>query len=405
MARLSPYHWFIVSLAVMAALVVLPTTQARVAEVTTMDGRKFVGRVLQDNKINVVLELSGIKIPIPRSEIKHIVYQESIEQRYAQRLDLLEDNDADGRYALAYWLYEKDALKLAKKELDALVESFPKDSRVAQLGRIVEARIKLVKRPSQTSPPPTAPQIPGLPAAGSTRLSPSPTGRQATLTPEDINRIKVYEIDLATKPKVIVPLDVRQSVLNDYPDHPGAPKDARERAQFRNATGAEQLKVLFKLRARHLYGKVRVVDDPPVVEQFRDKIHRRYVLNYCGATACHGGLGTSDFQLIRPRPNTESTVYTNFFKLQAAKVGNEGLIDRQRPGRSLLLQYGLAREKASSPHPDTPGWRAKFQDRNDSLYQTIEQWIDSLWKPDPDYGIQYPLTKPASAETQPGSAP
>ena len=190
-----------------------------------------------------------------------------------------------------------------------------------------------------------------------------------------------------------------EKVFASYTDHPQMLKSTKELAQLRNAQGYEKLQLLFDLRARELYSQVQVQDDPPVMREFRTNIHQRYVVNYCGTTACHGGDGgAGGVRLLRDAIDTDTTVYTNFITLQSTHVGPLDMINRQQPDRSLLLQYGLARTAATTPHPEAEGWRPKFHAMQDGFLQATSRWIDSLWKPTPDYGIKAP---PPPATTQP----
>ena len=108
----------------------------------------------------------------------------------------------------------------------------------------------------------------------------------------------------------------------------------------------------------------------------------------------------------RTQPNGEKTVYTNFFYLQSPTIGNQDMINRQIPERSLLLQYGLDRSAAEWPHPEVVGWRPKFQNKQDKFFQLIGDWIGSLWTPTPDYGItEQSQDRPEPPTSQPATAP
>jgi hypothetical protein len=77
------------------------------------------------------------------------------------------------------------------------------------------------------------------------------------------------------------------------------------------------------------------------------------------------------------------------------------LIDYQNPGRSPLLQFGLPREDAITPHPDVVGWTPVFRSRDSRAFQRAVRWIQSMYRPRPDYPIEY--TPPGQAmETAPG---
>jgi hypothetical protein len=79
------------------------------------------------------------------------------------------------------------------------------------------------------------------------------------------------------------------------------------------------------------------------------------------------------------------------------------MIDRDEPRRSLLLQYGLKRDAAATPHPEAEGWREQFQSEDEPRFVQYAEIIDLLWTPAPDYGISYspPVWKQEPAETPP----
>ncbi|MEZ6192302.1 MAG: hypothetical protein R3C45_13570 [Phycisphaerales bacterium] len=85
------------------------------------------------------------------------------------------------------------------------------------------------------------------------------------------------------------------------------------------------------------------------------------------------------------------------------KGAGGSMIDRDEPRRSLLLQYGLERNAAATPHPDVPGWRAQFNNEEDARFVQYAEAIDKLWKPAPDYGISY--SPPVWKQEEPAAAP
>ncbi len=400
MTKRAPYLRLCITLLFAALAMGLDTNataaDTREAEVYTTDGRSFTGRVVSQDKTQITLDVAGIHVPIPRGQIELIKYKLSTERQYLDRaaqLSQADKADPDARYRLIYWAYEQGDRDFVSRELDRLAQQFPSDSRFTQLKRVVEAQ---PKDPDQTDPttPSLESQTDPTPDTASPNTS-DPTQIGYTLTQEDINRIKVYEVELDRKPKVIIPNDVLQTVFNEFADRPGVPQDGREQLRFRNKPGYEQLELLFDLRARHLYGRVIQPEDPPVLQQFRADIHQRYVLSYCGTVNCHGApQGQGHLTLIRAQPTADATAYTNFYRLQQTTVGDWGLIERQDPSRSLLLQYGLETTHAATPHPQVKGWRPHFRDKNDAYYQLIMGWIQQLWTPTPDYGVQAPTPDP-----------
>jgi hypothetical protein len=171
------------------------------------------------------------------------------------------------------------------------------------------------------------------------------------------------------------------------------------------------LDLMFRVQARELYGDVRVLEDPAVMETFRKQVHGRWLATACATATCHGGQEAGRLMLAGDRPNHETTVYTNFLILERFRLADGSpLIDHDRPERSPLLQAGLMRSEAEWEHPEVPptrgrrGWRPIFRDQEDPRYQDAVAWIRSLYRPRPDYPIDYELPTPEStgpSDTEP----
>ncbi len=381
---------------------------ARTAVITRNDGSKVTGEVVSENAQAVTIRQSDNPIPIPiqRSEIKSIEYVKSIAEQYAEKRKALKDDDIDGRYALAQWLYDQKAYDLARKELTDLHQRAPKAERVSLLLKAVEARLKLLaptegpaEAPGETPTPP-----PETPAAGQL-----PTQK---LSPEQVNMIKMYEVDpRRERPTVIVPNEAIDTLFSQYSSDPKVAallEDHRAQSEFRNEPGWQQLDLFFEARARNLYPKLIIRSDPRPLKTFRTRIWPNYVRNSCATSACHGGPQAGRFFLFPDISNSDATVYTNFYIL--SKFSNPKnltyMIDRANPDRSLLLQYGLPRQAAATPHPDVSGFRPAFSNDHDPRYTMVLNWIRKELAPTADYPINYQLpstthTAPASPVTQP----
>ena len=82
----------------------------------------------------------------------------------------------------------------------------------------------------------------------------------------------------------------------------------------------------------------------------------------------------------------------NYFMLHQYETQHYYMIDRVEPDQSLLLQYGLSRDYARTRHPEVAGWKARFPSRDNAGYVQIRDWIASLHRPSPEYGISYKNT-------------
>ncbi|MCC7203995.1 MAG: hypothetical protein IT441_02865 [Phycisphaeraceae bacterium] len=380
---------------------------ARQATITTHDGRVLEGEVIAQDDQQVTLRIAGLDTSIARADISQITFIASLEEQYHQRRSELTDDDLAGRYRLALWLFDNKLYDQAEHELDALKErttSEPEPDadllrRIDILGTALEKRLKLLRQAEEAAQQERA----ALEAQASEQSEPA----DQRLTPTQVNRIRIYEVDLTQHPRVRVPRDVLDDLLVRYADQDIVPKGRQNQARFLASPGWMQLDLIFRLQAREYYDRVEIVDDPPPLRTFRTDVHQRYVLNYCGSNNCHGGTEpVGGLHILRVYPNRVDTVYTNFFRLQSLHTDNWEMLDRAKPERSVLLQFGLPRASALFPHPDVKGWRPLFATTHDPLFQMMLTWLRSgLVHPTPDYriplaaaGLSEPQTQPATTE-------
>ncbi len=385
-------------LCVIVLLVLSAEASAREAVVTTLDGRQLSGELLSQDEVTVTLMISGIKTPIPRRSIESIEIQPEPREQYRQKRAELENDDLDGRYRLAYMMYEKKWFDLSLAELNALEREFPDSDKVRTLKTVVQSRID---RENETADRPS-PTVATTSNGSDVNVVTESPGQEQLLTQEQINLIRVYEADLEAQPNVTLPPETIDKLFQTYASNDRLDKDQRA---FRRLPGYEQLNILFDLQARELYGEVVIRQDSPAIKAFRSQLHQRYVLNYCATTGCHGDKSPGGLFLFRIQPNSDETVYTNFYILNQMQKAQGTMIDRDEPRRSLLLQYGLKRDAAATPHPEVPGWRTQFINEQDKRFEAYVDVIDQLWKPAPEYGISYrPPVWQESQEAEPDAA-
>ena len=397
-----------------AGLLATPAAFAQQQAVVTMnDGRVFRGELVGQNTTTVTLKIANIDTPIQRADIASIDVEKPIEQEYAQRRAALQDGDLEGRYALAQWLYERQAFGLAQRELDDLAARFPDDARVSALQKVVAGRLKLAEQAQSATPAEPRQPEPAAPAPADETPAAEPLSTEVLavdspenkLTPEQINLIRLYEVDLSRRPPVVVPRDVIEDLLTNHAESKAVPRGRQEQAALRGAQGWRQLQVIFDAQARELYPRVQVRADPPAIQTFKTQIHQRYVLNYCASARCHGGDRGGDLFLFRTAPTSDPTVYSNFYILHRYSTPTAFMIDRRDPERSLLLQYAMSREVARTPHPEVPGYAPEIRTVNDPRIRQIQDWIRELYEPTPNYGIDYTPPTPGQPAGTPDAAP
>jgi hypothetical protein len=379
---------------------------ARRAVVTTADGRQLEGEVLSDNDEGVTLEIAGIRTPIARDQVKDVQYKASVEDEFKTRRAAIKDDDATARYELAYWLYQQKRYDLAAQELADMAKRFPDDEQVRLLARAVEREQRMLDEQREAAAPKPTPTP--APAPGATTVRPAPNSTNAgdaRLTKEDINLIRVYDVDLGS----VRALNVPHGVLNDFIDKYSA-EDQSLRGKdnqnaLRRASETTKLAKIFERRAREFYPLVTVSDDPPQLRLFKQSVHTPYVLNYCGTANCHGSdAAPGGYYVFRQNPREDRTIYSNFLTLYRTETGNGYLVDVERPEDSLLLHYGMRPEQAGVVHPQVTGWKPQILSTDDVTYRSILAWIRSYRGIRQKYPITYNPPGGAST-TQPAEAP
>jgi len=397
------------------AMTLTSTVWARQAEVVKTNGQTIKGELVKKTDEQVILQdASGIKIIIPSTDIKSFKLLETIDEYYNKASAALKPDDKEGRYKLAYEMNEKKAYHLAEKELTSLAVKFPTDKRISLL-------LKLVRFQKEKG----AAKVPGKAPAKATKKVPGKAPAtlanvdREVISQEGINRVSVYEYNFAIQPRPVVkvPREVLDEFLEEfkgeaYTDVEGnnktVPKNRAETARFLGLRGNKSWQQLDAIMAfsrsgtRKYYGKIEVASDPPAMRGFRNIVNRRYVAGYFRQ---HFGNGVAVKGLYLFAGNSTQEVYSNFYILHKFEdASGNRLIDRSNPEQSLLLQWGLPRSKATYPAPDIKGWRSSFRDTNNKQFRDMASWIRTLYKPKPNYEIEYQLP-PKPVAKKKGGAP
>ena len=382
------------SLFVLILLAVAAPGWARVAVVTTTDGRTLEGEMVRETDEVVVLSIAGIEATVPRDQVESLAYRESDRDYFQAKRAELEDDNLDGRLALVQEMVERDAIGIAESELSALDRAFPDNPQVTEKRQLIEARRSLKTGGELNAERGLVrvlgPAIPPHPAPRRARPPPAPT---RTSDDDQINRLKVFEVDLDQNPRITIPRETLDTFLDTYAGQEGVPAGTSERQQFLRLSGTEQLEMFFNKQARDLYGQVQVRSVPGPLAEFRRSVNPRHVARYLAPSFGNGKV--EGFNVFTSRPDSDQEAYTNFYLLTRMKFDGIPMIDRGNPQQSLLLQWGLPRDQAQHPAPDVEGWRPAFRSADDPTYLRYLAWIESLWGQDtPDYGIDY--TPPSS---------
>ncbi len=373
--------------------------------VTLVSGRKITGELIRENDLIVVIGVNGIETTFQRKAVAKVLTLPPVKKRYEEMRAAIPDNDIESRLVLVEWLRARKAYDLAIKELESLLLISPSNPQAKLLHTWLTEHRKLApaKKTAKNSIPTSA-------KPKDTRDTPNRLRRNqiTPLTPEQINLMRVYEIDLRDPPKIRVPDETLQTLMTRKPDAFSPDKDQRD-AIFK-LPEIEKLKILFTHKARDLYSQVVVLEDPHSMKKFKEDVHaqRGWFINTCATTRCHGGPDAGAFQLINTRTNSNATAYTNFLIIEQYTLPNGApLIDYQAPERSPLLQMGMVSKNALTPHPEIPadfpgpGFRPIFRSTRDRKYRDAIEWIRSMYQPRPSYEFfdtPLPETKPNQPE-------
>ncbi len=370
--------------------VIDPGTELAEVELILVTGERFKGLLRDRTPQTLTLVIEGIATEFRASTVQRVVELGTITDQYRKAREAISDRDTEQLMLLCNWLIARKRFDAALAELDHILSIEPGKPEAVDARRLVLAHRALQERragPNEPSPPPDdeAP-VPGLPL----------------LTPEQINLIKVYEIDLGSPPKMVVTRETIDRLVDRYAGHDQIPASREQREALYRKRPEQVLELMFRLRARDLYGEVKVLGHPRSVEAFRDDVHRMWLVNSCATTRCHGGEEAGRLRLHVRRMNSDATVYTNLLILDRFRLADgRPLINYDKPAESPLLHLGLPRGESAFPHPKPAvggdAWRAVFRSTEDRNYLRAVEWISKMYRPRPEYPVVYPPGKEAAA--------
>jgi hypothetical protein len=300
--------------------------------------------------------------------------------------------EAARAYQRAKTLYEQGKYKEAAPFADRALSLDPKNTDAGILKQAIAQRLATAAGAGggATGPAATGP-------AGS---QPAVT---ALLTPAQVSALRLAELHegetgLVGKVDHKVLVQFWNEVIKKQP---GA--DVSRQAQDAFLNPANFSLQVAQIRAANLpeyLSKIQMQSDPADMVVFRTRVHP-FVLQNCATATCHAGPKAGNLRLFRPAGTTviDQILYTNFYILAtytrpAAGGGEERMINRDEPRKSLLLQYGLPKSIATSPHPGKVEVR-RLADENSPEFVGMVEWIRSLTFPTPVYVL--PEAAPATA--------
>lgn len=384
--------------------------EEREAIVTLRSGQRIQGILVKADADQVVIRVAGIEAPFAAADVERYDLLPPLMERYRELRKAVGD-DPDQIIGLAQWLRDREKYELALAEVERALthnaEHGPSRRLKHELEQLILLRMRAI-RPT-TPKPAREGDVPGGAEAGPRRLRASDV---PVLSAAQVGLMRVYEVDLAEKPRLVIPREAIDALIEKHAGHPLIPVTKEGRDALYRKDPAHLLDLIFRLQARDLYSQVQVLDLPGSVRKYRDGVQATWLLNSCATAACHGGTDAGRFVLATRRPNADPTVFTNLLILQRFKMADgRALIDWEHPERSPLLHMGLPRNDSIHPHPPAPmgssgrdGWKSIFRSTDDRLFERGVEWIRSMYRPRPEYPIDYEPIKPFSpppAQTPP----
>ena len=353
---------------------------ARQGVLNTTDGRVMRGDIQTspDGK-SVNITMYGSTLTLDWISVASISYPGEAVEDFQKRLGALDPNDIKGRLDLSRAELSARQYDLAAQAAQDAQRLDPHNPEAAILLDTIQGERALDSRVAA--------------AALAGRGAAAPAATQASsgkyLTMDDVYAIRRGEL----MPGDQVRVEFASNVLKRYL---GAGGDA---AAFDAESETQRALDIIQSGDANLVKDVHIVSEPQVMAEFRVLVQRRILVG-CAAVGCHGEAGAGGFALY---PNVRETLpsYTNFYVLEqmVRKVADgeaigsgpvwRPMIDRPHPESSLLLQFGLPRSLAQTPHPKVPGFKPMFLSPDDPGYVEISRWIESMNPIVPDYGFRF----------------
>jgi hypothetical protein len=374
------------------------------------DGKSLTGMLLRETREELVVRISGIETPIATSTIDRYQILPPILERYRQyRLSI--GNDPDQIAMLVTWLQSREQLELALEEVKRLLTLDPHHKQGLVLKKSIESQIELREAGRARGPKATPDKDEG--ALRNDTREKEPREAFPLLSEAQIALVKVFEIDTENPPRVVISRETVTKLISRYGGSPLLPGTQEGRDGLYRKPAMEILDLMFRLKARDLYGEVQVLDQPRSMRLFRDEVQAGWLVTGCATNECHGGTDAGRLMLLNRKPRAEASAYTNFLILERYRL-NDGtpLLNYEDPAKSPLLQMALPRMDSLYPHPlvqkgpkGNDVWRPLFRNKQERLFERAVEWMRSMYRPRPEYPIEYQPPRPSVKPTGPGKEP
>lgn len=369
-------------------------------------GREVTGILADETDDAFVLRIESIDTTFRKVDVRHVRYLEPLLDRYAKMRSLVAADDLDGRVLLAEWLRSREQYALALTEVEYVLRKDGLHPQAKRLQAWLEQQIALEGQRVRPDEGDRSDQ------SGKDRFAEREAAKEKfpLLNQQDINAIRVYEVDLKYPPRMNINRSTIDRLIRENAENPLIPATMEGRESMYRLPAEDILRLMFSLQARDLYKEVQIFEHPRAIRLFRSEVHGRWLINSCASAQCHGGQEAGRLWLYTESPNADRTVYTNLLILDRFKLSDgTPLINYSQPAKSPLLQMALPQDLALYPHPDAPrtrgsrGWKPVFRSTQDRRFQQALEWISSMYRPRPEYPIDYtaPTPRPRSEDPEP----
>lgn len=353
------------------------------------NGQTRDGVIIEDHFDFVLMEIEGVRARISRANVDRVILEPTLEQRYEQFKAQLQPGQTRRHLALCQWLVDNRRWELARTELEALLDH-EQDHEARKLLNLVEAQLTLQHGGFRTTEEQRAAQQNAKQQEQSGPVYDADLLPKKLLTDEDVNIIRVYEIDFNDPPRMSIPPETIRTLIERYGTSELMPASQTERTALFRADKADIAELIFRLRARELYSQIQVLSEPPALNQFRLRVHDAWLINNCATSRCHGGLDAGRLFLHNRNYRDDRVRYTNLLILEQMELDPKWpLINYEDSMMSLIIQHALPTHAARLPHPDVPGWKPVFTRGNRRTLDASLQWIRSMYQPRPEYPVEY----------------
>src|SRR4051812_25545448 len=175
-----------VVIATLLVFFTVSTAGAKTGVVTTKDGQRIEGDVTENDQ-EVVVDIHGVKTHITRDNLASLVYSESFEKQFQDRLNALDPGDVRGRLDLAKWAIDQKQYDAARTAVDQVQAIDPNNREAFDLQNLIRSQARLDRASRAPSTAPGAggpPVVPGGVAPADRKL----------LSATDINTIRQMEL-------------------------------------------------------------------------------------------------------------------------------------------------------------------------------------------------------------------